>query len=427
MIATTRNAITRLAAPLQIADVRRMWLSDVLSVLGDHAAILALAVYVYGRSHSPLAVALISAAAFAPAFGVGPLLATLADRFAYRPVMVTADLVRAAAYSLILIPGLPLPLLVAVVFLAHCATFPFSAARGAQLPQIAGEQYGAAQALSQATLQVGALLGFATGAGFLALVGARGALAADAITFCASAVLIARVSARARTTDDATGRRPSAAARLRSGAATLRRDPLLFWPAVLVTVAVVGATAADAMAVVVVHALSPHRGSTTGGLLALLLILPVCVTLIATVVCPTEGDPFRLVRVSAWMAIGSHGLAIVALLMMRTGPVGAVAAAVAYAALGVSSAMTVPCVSVVGRRLPSANRASVFSLLESLLVGGQATGALAAGWAASRLGAGPGIAVLLAPAILLAAVGLSRLATPSEGLSIPEPSELARV
>ena len=413
MLRAARAGVTRFRAPLQVPDVRRMWYSDLLSVLGDQAAVLALAVLVYARSHSVLAVAVTSAAAFAPAFGVGPLLATLADRFAYRRVMIVCDLVRAGAYGVILIPGLPVPALVVIVFAAHCASFPFTAARGAQLPQIAGDRYGAAQALSQSTLQVGALLGFAVGGALLAIVGARGALALDSASFVVSALFVATVAARVRTPVD-TGDTVAVTAwsRLRSGASSLRNDPLLFWPATLVTVAVLGATGAEALAVVVVHRVShPHAGEN-GPLLALLLILPAVLTLITSVVCPTDGDPYRLVRIAGWMAIGAHVIAICSLLLLSRTAAGVAAALVAYACLGVSNALTVPCVSVVGGRLPTHNRASVFSLLEALLIGGQAVGALLAGVAVSVFGTGPGIAVLLAPAVVVSAVGISRLRTP---------------
>lgn len=415
MLRTARAAVLRFRDPLRIADVRRMWISDLLSVLGDHAAILALAVLIYAQSHSAVAVATVSAAAFAPAFGIGPMLATLADRYPYRSVMVICDLFRVAAYGVILIPGLPIPVIIAVVFLAHCATFPFSAARGAQLPQIAGAQYGAAQALSQSTLQLGALLGFASGAGLVAAAGARGALAVDAASFLLSAALISRVSARARTLTPEHETQPSAVSRMRSGMRSLRQDPLLFWPGMIVTVAVVGATAAEAMAVVVVHTISGTSTSQDGTLLALLLTLPVVVTLVTTLICPTTGNPYRLVQASGWMAIGSHSAAIVALLFLRQGTAGIIAAAIAYACLGVSSALTVPCVTVVGRRLPDDNRASVFSLLQALLLGGQATGALIAGWTTTHFGAGHGIALLLLPAVLFSALGIVRLQKASHG------------
>jgi MFS family permease len=409
MFRAARAGVLRFRAPLRIADVRRMWISDVLSVLGDHAAILALGVLIYSQTHSAIAVAVISAAAFAPAFGVGPMLATLADRYPYRSVMIICDVIRAAAYCVILVPGLPVPVIIAIVFAAHCATFPFTAARGAQLPAIAGEQYGAAQALSQSTLQLGALLGFAAGAGLVGVAGARGALAVDAASFLVSAVLIGALSARARTTQDDIESQPSAVSRMRAGARTLRGDPLLFWPAMIVTIAIVGATAADAMAVIVVHTVSGARPGQNATLLALLLILPVLVTITTTLVCPTDGDPYRLVQLSGWMAIGSHGVAIVALMFVHQGGVGVVAAATAYACLGVSSALTVPCVSVVGRRLPADNRASVFALLEALLIGGQASGALLAGWTATHFGAGHGIAILLVPAIPLSVLAIARL------------------
>jgi MFS family permease len=413
----SRNPRTRgpRRALLQIPDVRRMWLSDLLSLPGDNAAVIALAVLVYGRTHSAGLVAITSAAAYAPALGIGPLLATFADRYAYRSVLIASDLFRAAAYAAILIPGLPVAAIIAIVFAAHCSTFPFTAARGAQLPQLAGEQYGAAQQLFQSTYQLGSLMGYAIGGALVALGGARGAIALDAASFAVSAALIARVSMRARTENRSDEPRVSAMGRMMSGARTLRTDPLLFWPAVMVTSAAVGVVAAQAMAVVLVRELRPATtsGHGSGPWLALLLILPMLVAILASALCPTKGAPRRLVRASGWMAVGSHGLAVTALLFAHHGRFGVALAALAYAALGVSEAMTVPCVTVVGQRLPSDNRASVFSLLQSMLVAGQAAGALLAALAVAGLGVNAGICVLLLPAIAVAGLALSRLSSPT--------------
>ncbi len=399
--------VTRLARPLRMRDVRLMWLSDVLSVLGDHAAVVALVVLVFSRTHSPAMVAAVTAASYAPAFGIGHLLATVADRWPYRRVMIGADLFRGCCYALVLLPGVSGIATILLVFLAHCATFPFSAARAAQLPQIAGEQYGAAQALSQVTLQAGALAGFASGGLAVVALGVRAALAVDVLSFFVSAALIAAVGARARTEPaivDGVTSTLSPWTRIGSAAATLRRDPLLRWPAMLVTVTVAGETGVVGMAVVTASRVDgPVAG---GGLVALLLALPAGCALVVSALVPTEGDGGRLVRVSAWMGLGASTLSAGLLLLLRPGTPGIILAACAYAVVGVSSAMTVPCVSVVGRRLPPDNRASTFALLESLLLGGQAVGAVLGGVAVVTLGAVPGLAVLLLPAIAVCAAGV---------------------
>jgi MFS family permease len=398
---------------LRIRDVRLMWLSDLLSVVGDAAAVLGLGILTLSRTHSPLAVAIVSAAAFAPAFGIGPLLATVADRVPYRRVMIACDVVRAACYATVVAVPLPFAGLVAVVFSAHCATFPFSAARGAQLPQISGEDYGAAQSLSQATLPVGTLLGSAAGGLLLAIAGARAAISADAASFLASAVLVAAVRVRAKTevAEDGGGR-PGAWLRLSSGWQTLRRDRYLFWPAVMVTAAAGGIAAAESMAVVLAEAVRPSTAGA-GALAATLLVVLAVSTVTAGVAAPAEGRQRRLLLAAAWMGLVPNAVAAVLVLRVGGGLVGIAAAAGCYAVLGVSSAMTVPCVTVVGQRLPADNRASVFSLLEALLVSGQAVGAVCGGWLVSALGAGTGLALTLCPAVVVCGLAAARLLQPS--------------
>ncbi len=387
-----------------------MWASDLLSLIGDFAAVLALGVLVLSRTHSPIAVALVSAAAFAPAFGIGPLLATVADRFAYRHVMIACDLFRALCYGAILLITLPLPGLVATVFLAHCASFPFSAARGAQLPQIAGAHYGAAQSLSQSTGQLATLLGAATGGTFLLLGGARGALLVNVLTFLASAVLVAAVRSRARTESDPDVTQAGYLQRMKAGWASLRGDALLFWPAVMVTASAAGSTAVISMVVVAAH--SVRSASTSGGAFAAVLSAVLALsTIVAGTLAPADGEQRHLLRVGAWMALVSHAIAVALLLLIGPGPLGVTALVAAYTVLGPSCSMTVPCVTVVGQRLPATNRASVFALLEALLLAGQATGALAGGWAVSTLGVGPGLIVLLCPGILVCAAAIGRLRT----------------
>jgi MFS family permease len=408
VVALAGNRAERLARPLRMRDVRLMWLSDLLSVIGDAAAVLGLGVLTLSRTHSPVAVAIISAAAFAPAFGIGPLLATVADRVPYRDVMITCDVVRAACYAAVVVIPLPFAAMVAVVFAAHCATFPFSAARGAQLPQISGDNYGAAQSLSQATLPVGTLLGSAAGGLLLAIAGTRAAITADVASFLVSAALVAAVRVRARTDAAEDGGGPGAWRRLSAGQRTLRRDRYLFWPAVMVTAAAAGLAAAESMAVVLAHAFRPSTGGAGALAATLLVVLSVC-TVGAGVAAPAEGQQRRLVLAAAWMGLVPSAIAVVLVLRAGGGLLGIAALGGCYAMLGVSSAMTVPCVTVVGQRLPADNRASVFALLEALLMAGQAVGAVGGGWLVSALGATTGLAVALCPGVVVCGVAAAKL------------------
>jgi Major Facilitator Superfamily len=192
-------------------EFRALWLSQVLSVVGDRLALVAVTLLVYQRTGSALETAAAYAAGFLPWVVGGLLLARVADRWPRRQVMVGCDLIRTVLIAGMVIPGLPLPAMVALLFAATCFAPPFESARAAITPDILkGERYVLGTAVVQTTYRTGAVLGYAVGGSVVAVVGARPALAADAATFVLSAVLI-RFGVRARPAAD-TGRSGQSAA-----------------------------------------------------------------------------------------------------------------------------------------------------------------------------------------------------------------------
>src|SRR5690349_14034099 len=119
-----------------VAEFRAVFLADLVSLLGDQIAAVAVAVLLYERSGSPLLAALGYATAYLPWLLGGPLLAAWAERFPGRTVMVGCDLVRAGLIGLAALPGLPLAVVGLLVLAAAVLAPPFEAARPALLPQI---------------------------------------------------------------------------------------------------------------------------------------------------------------------------------------------------------------------------------------------------------------------------------------------------
>src|SRR5687768_6685215 len=182
-----------LLSPLRIRHFRRLWLADMVSLLGDWAARLALSVLVLERTGSPAWAAAVTAVSLAGFVGIGQVLATLADRFGRISVMLVADLVRAAMFAAMLL-DLPVGALLILAFLAGLATPPFEAARSAALPDLVPERrYGDALALSGVSVQGAMVAGNALGGLLLVLLGARGALAVNAASFLVSAAFILRL------------------------------------------------------------------------------------------------------------------------------------------------------------------------------------------------------------------------------------------
>jgi MFS family permease len=180
-----------------VGEFRALWLAQLLSVAGDQLARVAMTVLVFDRTHSALWTALTYAVTFLPWVIGGLALSGLADRLPRRQVMVACDLARMvlvclmALVSLKASPAVALWIMVALLFVVTLLDSPFKSARSAMMPDIlTGERYVLGTAVTQTTLQVGMVSGFALGGIVVAGLGVRAALLADAATFAASAVLV---------------------------------------------------------------------------------------------------------------------------------------------------------------------------------------------------------------------------------------------
>lgn len=173
-----------------VAEFRYLWTAELLSLVGDQLARVALAVLIFGRTGSAAWAALTYALTFLPALAGGVLLGRLADRHRRRELMVLADLARTALVGVMALPALPLwlvgALLVPVVLLAA----PHTAAQGALLPEVLGERYEEGLAVRQITGQAAQLAGFGFGGAVLLVLSPSAVLALNAVSFGLSAALV---------------------------------------------------------------------------------------------------------------------------------------------------------------------------------------------------------------------------------------------
>src|SRR5215831_9087758 len=100
-----------------VAEFRALWMAQLLSVVGDQLARVALTVLVYDRTRSALLAAITFAVSIVPTFIGGVTLAWLADRYPRLGVMIACDIVRGVIVLVMAIPGLPLAALVSLLFL----------------------------------------------------------------------------------------------------------------------------------------------------------------------------------------------------------------------------------------------------------------------------------------------------------------------
>ncbi|TCC38139.1 MFS transporter [Kribbella speibonae] len=179
-------------AVLSLPGLRAVYAAHTVSMLGTVAAQVALSILIFERTGSPLLSALVLACSFLPYAVSGVLFSSIADRFPARRVLVACDVVSAAAIGLMLIPGMPVGGLLGLLVVTGFVAPVFAGARAASLAHLLpADLFPVGRSLLRAISQVAVLTGFALGGIVVAVVGANWLLALDAVTFIASAVLIA--------------------------------------------------------------------------------------------------------------------------------------------------------------------------------------------------------------------------------------------
>jgi MFS family permease len=180
-----------------VREYRAVYSATALSWLGDYIARAAITVIVFQQTDSVAWSAAAFAVSFLPWLLGGPLLSAVAERYPYRTVMVTCDLIRMVLISLVAIPHLPVGVMLALLFLTTLATPPGQAARSALMPLIlAGDRLVVGLSINNSTSQAAQVIGYGAGAG-IAAFNPRSAIILDAVTFLASAAII-RFGVRSR-------------------------------------------------------------------------------------------------------------------------------------------------------------------------------------------------------------------------------------
>lgn len=169
----------------------RLWVAATISYLGDFVGLGALLLAAYSRSGGhPLGSAAVFGVQALPALavsvGIGPWL----DRIPRRAGLIWLCLAGAAALCIpIILPGL-WPVLAAAAILGGVRAA-FNAVRtGAIADGVPRDVRGRLVALVSVSNQVSEVLGYLTGSAIAIVIGAGPALAADAVTFVAAALLL---------------------------------------------------------------------------------------------------------------------------------------------------------------------------------------------------------------------------------------------
>jgi MFS family permease len=173
-----------------IAEYRAIFSSTQLSWVGEYMAKAAVMALVFAQTGSVVLSAASFALSYVPWLIGGPFLSALAERYRYKRVMITCDLLRAVLIALVALPGMPLPLMLLLVFGVALFAPPGQAARSATLPLVlTGERVVLGLAVNQSSGQATQVIGYFAGA-VVAIIDPRLALLCNAATFLISALIL---------------------------------------------------------------------------------------------------------------------------------------------------------------------------------------------------------------------------------------------
>jgi MFS family permease len=375
-------------------EFRALFVAQAVSLTGDQVARVALAALVYEQTRSALLTGALYAITYLPWLIGGPLLGGLADRHPRRAVLLVCQVGAGLLVAVMALPGLPLVLVAALLFLVVLAESPYLSARASLLVDVLpDDRYVLASGLNQLAIQATQVAGFALGGWLVLAVGARGALLLDALSFLLAAALV-RASVRERPVAAAHGggEEEGGWGRIRAGAAVVFGDPWLRGLALLAWTA--------AFWVVPEGLAAPYVDGREADL-GLLLAAQPAGAVVGGVLLSRLVTPATRLRLMWPLAL----LAGLPLLAFAATPALPVAMALLVVS-GLGTAYNVPANAAFMQALPPDRRGQAFGLVAAGLVAGQGLAIAAAGAIAEAVR--PGHVIAAAGALGVLAVLLLR-------------------
>jgi predicted MFS family arabinose efflux permease len=213
------------------ADFVRLWAAQAVSQVGTQFSEVALPLLAaLSLGATPLAVGVLAAAAGLPHLLFGLFAGAWVDRLRRRPMMIVADLARFLLLATIPLAAwigvLRIELLIGVAFLVETFTVFFDLAYLAYVPSIVRrDRLVEANSRLEASASASQVIGPAFGGALVNLLGAANAMLVDAVSYLASALLLARIErpeeAPVKTAEAGIVRE------IRDGLSSVWRDPTL--------------------------------------------------------------------------------------------------------------------------------------------------------------------------------------------------------
>jgi MFS family permease len=373
--ATAQAAKTPFRDVFAVAEFRALWIAQLLSVVGDQLARVALTVLVYDRTHSALLASITFVVSIVPAFLGGVMLAWLADRYPRRRIMIACDITRCVLVLVMALPGQTLTAMVVLLFVVTLVGAPFGAARAAIYPDVlTGDRYVLGTAVTLTTYQFAQVLGFAAGGTVVAFCGTRTSLILDAVTFAVSAIIV-RVWVRPRPAPAAAGGGggPSRLAGIIAGARLVLGRPALRWPLLFGLLAAFYA-APEGVAAPLAH--DAGGGAAAVGVILAADALGQCIG--AIMLSRFAAPPTRL-RVMGPLAVAACGV-----LVLFFGQPDLAVCLLILVASGLCGSYQLAANAAFVSATPQSQRSQAFGLAQGALSLGQGTAMILAGAAAQH-------------------------------------------
>lgn len=354
--------------------VRRILAAAAVSQIGDWAARLAIAFIVLDETGLASGVGVAGALFFLPWLGPGQYLAAFGDRMDRVRLLVGCEVARAVLYGLVALGAgrVPVGLVLAAVAVIALIDPVWESNRSALIVDVTtDDEYPSALKVIHTANQGATLIGWAVGGLLVAWLGAGGTLGVNALTFVVSAVLIGAVVAPGQNVR-ATNTGSFAAARRYLTADRLSATALL----VAASLTVAG---------MAIETQAPVFGRSVGlseGWIGIMIAMIPLLTMITVVLIPTKPGDGRLLQIG-FGAAGVSGM--MAVLAFAVGDADLVSF-LGYGGVGIAFGASMVANIVFGRRLPDADRAAIFSVVQGLIFISLSTGALIGGLVSDLIG-----------------------------------------
>lgn len=365
-----------------------------MSDIGDAVGRVALTILVQESTGSAVLTGSVVVMYSLPFLGPGQWITAKTAHISRRKVLISADLIRAACFALMVLPIGILPRL-AIVLVASLATPPFAAVAGAVVARsVPDPVLGRAAGLRTGTTELSFVVGFAVGGLVADLTSPVWVIGFDALTFLVSAAILARMPIDMRPTTE------RHAVRVADGLRAITSDPLCRRIVILIAAAFALILVPETLVATYAGETFPTLEGATGAFAALAAVGVIVGTLVTR-----PDDDEALLRHAAWIVVGGSVVASLAFF----GPDRVGSAAIGYLAIGPVLAIRVHAYTVLSRRIDDLVLAPAMSVAGGVLAASYLVAGLGGGLVADAVGVGWTFAFATA---LAAAIGAASLLLP---------------